>query len=93
MKLSDLVLVYCTPSITHLNFISVERITNPDLKIDLKKENWSYKEIKDVPIGKKREKFDIHYIQEPIGIYDRTDITHLIQMVNDLVLLGKINNF
>lgn len=55
------------------------------MSVDLKKGTWSYREYRDKKIGEGRTCFTHVHRSGVIGVYDRTNTTHLNSMVHDAV--------
>ena len=87
MELGFLVLLQYAQNPCYVEVMGVRRAqkNNPSLEIDLVNETWSLKDKSDtrnIPIGKARE-IKPSCRSGPIGVYDRREIEHLKNMVQD----------
>lgn len=94
MKLNDLVVLLYAPENYESFLLSAKNAKKiiPELQIDLEKKEWSYKHIKNIPIGKGTY-MNLNYSDfEPKGIYNIINAKELISMVNDTIrTAGKVN--
>ncbi len=86
MKLDDLILVKCFPSIKYFNIIDVKKVKDKgsNLEVDLKEKSWSLQYLIDCPMGTFFNKFPYASDKdegELIGVYKKRKLKKMVSNV------------
>ena len=87
MKKENLVALVGKSNSTHTHVVSISNPDTEGLKINLKKQTWKYKQetreynIGDLGINGRRAGRTGEHVDGVVGVYDRTNITHLQTMI------------